>query len=104
MQVRRESTPPHDESFSVAIIASVRVALAAAALREAESAALASALSGLCAEARQRGYPAERMVMSLKQAWRTARRPTLVAPADWEALYRDALTESLEIFFGEAPR
>ena len=89
-------------SFSVDTIAAVRHALAAAALREeAADAELPAALSDMCDEARTRGLPAERMVIALKQAWRTTHCPTLVGPADWEAVYRGALTDSLELYFHE---
>jgi hypothetical protein len=102
MQQQPDSTSLADGgSFSAATMDGVRVALAHAALDGSGSIALASALSCMCGEARARGYPAERVVISLKHAWRTARRPMLVPPSEWEEIYRMALGRSLDLFFGE---
>jgi hypothetical protein len=89
-----------DSFFSAAALDGVRAALSSSAARD-EPDPLHAALAALCGEAHRRGYPAERVVISLKQAWRTARRPTLVPPSAWETLYQRALSESLELFFEE---
>jgi hypothetical protein len=91
----------HDAgSFSVETLSAVRRGLVASASREAIAAAqLSTALADMCLEAHARRLPAERMVIALKQAWRTTHCPSLVGPADWERTYRDALAASLDLFF-----
>jgi hypothetical protein len=88
-------------NFSPATIETLRRALAAAALKEGAPGALDEAITTICEEARNHGYPAERVVITLKSTWRTTRRPTTVGDVSWEALYRDALTRSLARFFHE---
>jgi hypothetical protein len=90
-----------DGGFSLVTIETLRRALAAEALKEGEPGALDDAITAVCDEAREHGYPAERMVITLKSAWRTTRRPTTVGDVPWEALYRDALTRSLGRYFHE---
>jgi hypothetical protein len=87
--------------FAPATIETLRHALTAAALKEGDPAALDDAITSVCDEAHTHGYPAERMVITLKNAWRTTRRPTMVGDASWEALYRNTLTRSLERYFHE---
>jgi hypothetical protein len=86
-------------TFSATTIETLRVALASTAMREGEPDALDAAITAVCDEAHERGYPAERMVVVLKNAWRTTRRPTAVGDLTWETLYRTALTRSLTLFF-----
>jgi tetratricopeptide (TPR) repeat protein len=92
------------DNFSSATIETLRRALIAAALREGEPGALDDAIGRVCDETRRGGFPAERMVITLKNAWRTTRRPTTVGDVTWEALYRDALSRSLTAFFHEGVR
>ena len=53
------------------------------------------ALLALLRESRERGHPAERVVVALKEAWRATARPPDVTVEAWDAVYRDALTRAL---------
>jgi hypothetical protein len=87
--------------FSATTIEALRRALAATAMKEDEPGALDEAIAAVCDEAREHGYPAERVVITLKNTWRTTRRPTTVGDVIWEAVYRDTLTRSLTCYFHE---
>jgi hypothetical protein len=63
---------------------------------------LAPALLCLRDQARACGVPPERLVATIKSVWGDAVLPTGVDRAAWDALYRDALTQSLTLYFGEA--
>jgi hypothetical protein len=72
----------------------------AAASATGETLVLFAALLRLHHEARDVGHPPERIVDALKSAWRDAKRPDSAAEA-WNALYREALTRSLALYFDE---
>lgn len=78
--------------------------LVAATQADAGSGALVNAVERLCAEAREREHPPERMVAALRLAWRITPRPPLVPAEHWRAVYQDALARSLAIHFAEAER
>ncbi len=100
----KTSQPVVAKPISIGTITLVREALAATALREAHAAQLSHALSELSYEVRACGHPAEQAVLALKHAWRGVRRPTVVGPGDWDAVYQTALTDMLSIYFHETHR
>jgi hypothetical protein len=89
-------------AFRDETMAALRVALVAATQADGGTAALASAIERLCAEAREQEHPPERMVAALRLAWRLTPRPPLVAAEHWRAVYQDALARSLAIHFAYA--
>ena len=60
-----------------------------------------AALPRLHREARSAGHPAERVVAALKTAWREAKDGDSEDAEAWNALYREALTRSLALYFEE---
>jgi len=53
-------------------------------------------------ESRALDAPPERTVAALKYAWRSATRPAHVNEEGWKAVYRQALTRSLALYFNDA--
>jgi hypothetical protein len=92
-----------DDDFSPATRALLREAFVDAAVTG-EADRLVVALTWLRDEALTRGLSPERMVATLKSVWGNAEAPTGVDHAAWHALYRDALTQSLAMYFDEAER
>lgn len=72
-----------------------------AAASDGELADLSAAMHRLLRETRERSLPPERMVAALKGAWRGTTVPMQVSAEAWIALYRDALTRSLALYFNE---
>jgi hypothetical protein len=68
---------------------------------EHESGALEAALSRLSREAKERDYPPDRLVATLKGLWQTTLPPAVVDPTAWHTRYRVALTRSLALYFDE---
>jgi hypothetical protein len=54
-------------------------------------------------ETKEGGLPPERMVAALKRAWRGASCPPNLSAEAWSALYSEALTRSLALYFDEEP-
>jgi hypothetical protein len=92
-----------DGDFSLTTRALLREAFVDAAMTG-EADRLAAALLWLRDEALARGLPPERMVATLKSVWGNAASPAGVEHAVWHALYRDALTQSLSMYFDDAER
>ena len=92
-----------DGEFAPGTRALLRAALLEAAA-SAEPDRLAPALLHLRDEALARELPPERMVATLKSVWVSAASPAGVSHTAWHALYRDALTQSLALYFDEADR
>lgn len=93
------SQPTETGAFSAATILAVRRALAADSLGERATPPLDDALGMLTQEARAHGLPAEQAVIALKGAWKSARRPTIVGPREWDGVYGSSLMTMLELFF-----
>jgi hypothetical protein len=73
----------------------------AAARASGEVIVLVPALLRLQNEARAAGYPAERIVAAVKAAWWGAQNRDPDSAEAWNALYREALTRSLALYFEE---
>jgi len=92
---------PQDASvFTVETMDMLRDAFVAAAAAN-EDQRLVPALLRLRDEARVHGHPPEQMVTTMRAVWRGAATPPGVDHAAWHALYRDALTRSLAMYFNE---
>lgn len=92
---------PQDASaFSVDTMDMLRDAFVAAAVAR-EDERLVPALLRLRDEARDRGHPPEQMVTTMRAVWRGAVSPPDLEHAAWHALYRQALTRSLALYFEE---
>jgi hypothetical protein len=91
-------------AFCDETMSALREGLVAATQADTGSRALAGAVARLCAEAREREHPPERMVAALRLAWRITPRPPLVPVEQWRAVYQDALSRSLAIHFADAER
>jgi hypothetical protein len=91
--------PPSDDgAFSPETTVALRLAFSTAAA-DGDLVMMSAPLVALCNEARARGYAAERIVVSLKLIWQGMARPAHVTGELWDALYRDALTRTLAIYF-----
>jgi hypothetical protein len=88
-----------DPAFGAETMAAARDAFTAATRADGDLGALACVVQRMCAEAKQRGYPPERLVSALRHAWHTSPRPPLVSVEEWRAVYREALGRSLAIHF-----
>jgi hypothetical protein len=88
-----------DGGFSPEMAAALRAAFAGLAADDARATVVPATLDALCLEARQFGHPAEHLVVALKAAWRDTARPSRLDAEAWDALYRDALTRTLAIYF-----
>lgn len=62
---------------------------------------LDGALRDLAGDARRRGIPPERLVVTLKALWDATPRPSLMGAEDWDAVYRYALDGVLALYFEE---
>jgi hypothetical protein len=92
--------PDDDHGYDADTILVLREALVAAASSE-DRAELSTAIFRLRRETKQRALPPERMVAALKAAWRSTTPPPIVSAEAWIALYRDALTRLLALYFDE---
>ena len=86
--------------FDADVIGALRASLVAAA-STGELAGLSPAIHRLLRETRERSLSPERMVAALKGAWRGTSIPANVSAEAWIALYRNALTRSLALYFDE---
>ena len=91
-----------DVDFRSDTMAALRDAFLAATAPDGDRAPLARAVQAMCGEARQLGYPPERIVAALRNAWHGTARPSFLPMEQWRALYREALTRALVIHF-DAP-
>ena len=91
------SPPP---GFSLDTLRALEVAFLVAST-SGDTSSLAAALLRLHQEAHTAGHPPERIVIALKAAWGSAKNPDPAAAEAWNALYRDALTRSLALYFNE---
>lgn len=94
-----EATADGAVDFCVETMTAARDAFIAATLADGDRGALSRVVKRMCAEARQNGYPPERLVAALRNAWHATPRPPLVPMEQWRALYREALTQSLALHF-----
>ncbi|MEO8560593.1 MAG: hypothetical protein ABI601_00865 [bacterium] len=72
-----------------------------AAATSGDEVGLASALLRLRRDAKTNDYPPEQLVAAVKLAWRAAAPRAEDDAEAWNALYRDALTRSLALYFDE---
>ena len=86
-------------AFPPATILAVRQALEAQSLGERATRPLGEALGMLTQEARAHGLPAEQAVIALKEAWKSADRPTVVGRREWDGVYDSSLMTMLGLFF-----
>jgi hypothetical protein len=85
--------------FAPDTIGALSESLAAAAAGDKDP--LTAAIHRLRHETALKDLAPERMVAALKTAWRSTSIPSHVSPEAWKALYRDALTRSLALYFDE---
>jgi hypothetical protein len=86
-----------DGAFAAETVSALRHAFAAA---DDDHRVVASApLAALCRDALEQGHPAERVVMELKSIWQGTACAASVRAGAREALYRDALTRTLAMYF-----
>jgi hypothetical protein len=90
-----------DLSFASTMIPALRDALIGAAA-DGDGLMLDAVLLRFRNEFRALRAPLEQLVAALKYAWRTADPPTGVNEERWMAVYRDALTRSLALYFDDA--
>ena len=92
---------PQDSSvFTAETMDLLRDAFVAAAAAK-EDQRLTPALLRLRDEARTQGHPPEQMVTTMRAVWSGAASPPGVDQVTWHALYREALTRSLALYFEE---
>lgn len=92
--------PQNAAGFTAAATDALRDAFVAAASAK-DDQQLLPALLRLRDEARLHGQPPEQMVTTMRAVWRNAAAPSGVGDAEWHALYREALTRSLAMYFEE---
>lgn len=97
--VRIQVPATDDDAFCDETMAATRQGFTAATRADADRGTLMRAVERMCAEARELGYPPERLVSALRAAWHTTDRPALVPVDEWRAIYREALTRSLALHF-----
>jgi hypothetical protein len=93
-------TSEGDWSFAAATIPALREAFIGAA--GGDRTRFDALLLRLRDEAKALNAPPERLVAAIKHAWRTVSPPAHVNNEAWEAVYREALTRSLALYFNDA--
>jgi hypothetical protein len=86
-------------SFSPETVSVLRDAFERAERGELSRTVLRDALVTMCGESHERGYPPERVVITLRDAWQGIRRPLHRDPAEWHRLYMRVVEECLTIYY-----
>jgi hypothetical protein len=84
-----------EAAYSLDTMERLQRAFAMVASGRAAAIVVAEALQALLRESRERGHPAERLVVALKSTWQATARSPAVSPEEWDGVYRDALTRAL---------
>jgi hypothetical protein len=100
MEAAAQRTPNPSLGFTPETLHELASAFATAGA-SGDTIALFAALVLLDREARAAGHPAERIVTALKTVWQEVKSPDFAAAEAWNALYRDALTRALALYFDE---